>query len=39
MCVLDCAAHLLRIPEDVENAFVERTIKAFTWVGHGHLVS
>lgn len=32
MCVLDLAAHLFKIPEDVENAFVECTIKAFTWI-------
>lgn len=32
LCILDCAAHLLNIPEDVENAFVERTIKALTWI-------
>ncbi|KAA0707652.1 Protein tyrosine phosphatase domain-containing protein 1 [Triplophysa tibetana] len=31
LCVLDCAAHLV-IPEDVESIFVERTIKAFTWI-------
>ncbi|XP_016093916.1 protein tyrosine phosphatase domain-containing protein 1 isoform X2 [Sinocyclocheilus grahami] len=32
LCILDCAAHLLQIPEEVENAFFERTIKAFTWI-------
>ncbi|XP_067287585.1 protein tyrosine phosphatase domain-containing protein 1 isoform X2 [Pseudorasbora parva] len=32
LCILDCAAHLLKIPEEVENAFFERTIKAFTWI-------
>uniref|UniRef100_A0A9J8ABV1 Protein tyrosine phosphatase domain-containing protein 1 n=1 Tax=Cyprinus carpio carpio TaxID=630221 RepID=A0A9J8ABV1_CYPCA len=32
LCILDCAAHLLPIPEEVENAFFERTIKAFTWI-------
>lgn len=31
-CILDCMAHLLRVPEEVENAFLNRTIKAFTWV-------
>uniref|UniRef100_A0A8C1RTS3 Protein tyrosine phosphatase domain-containing protein 1 n=1 Tax=Cyprinus carpio TaxID=7962 RepID=A0A8C1RTS3_CYPCA len=36
LCILDCVAHLLKIPEEVENAFFERTIKAFTWVSHGH---
>uniref|UniRef100_A0A4W5Q9X9 Protein tyrosine phosphatase domain-containing protein 1 n=1 Tax=Hucho hucho TaxID=62062 RepID=A0A4W5Q9X9_9TELE len=30
MCILDCMAHVLTIPEDVEAAFLERTIKAFT---------
>uniref|UniRef100_A0A672T3R7 Uncharacterized protein n=1 Tax=Sinocyclocheilus grahami TaxID=75366 RepID=A0A672T3R7_SINGR len=34
LCILDCVAHLLKIPEEVENAFFERTIKAFTWVSH-----
>lgn len=32
MCILDCMAHMLMIPEEVENAFLNRTIKAFTWV-------
>ncbi|XP_054464739.1 protein tyrosine phosphatase domain-containing protein 1 [Anoplopoma fimbria] len=31
-CILDCMAHLLTIPEEVETAFLNRTIKAFTWV-------
>ncbi|XP_068453292.1 protein tyrosine phosphatase domain-containing protein 1 [Clinocottus analis] len=31
-CILDCMAHMLVIPEEVENAFLNRTIKAFTWV-------
>lgn len=31
-CVLDCMAHMLEIPEEVEAAFLRRTIKAFTWV-------
>uniref|UniRef100_A0A673X268 Protein tyrosine phosphatase domain-containing protein 1 n=1 Tax=Salmo trutta TaxID=8032 RepID=A0A673X268_SALTR len=30
MCILDCMAHVLTIPEEVEAAFLERTIKAFT---------
>ncbi|TNN50022.1 Protein tyrosine phosphatase domain-containing protein 1 [Liparis tanakae] len=33
-CVLDCMAHMLAIPEEVEAAFLKRTIKAFTWVGN-----
>ncbi|KAK9514875.1 hypothetical protein VZT92_025558 [Zoarces viviparus] len=33
-CILDCMAHMLAIPEEVENAFLNRTIKAFTWVGN-----
>uniref|UniRef100_A0A8C4EGV8 Protein tyrosine phosphatase domain-containing protein 1 n=1 Tax=Dicentrarchus labrax TaxID=13489 RepID=A0A8C4EGV8_DICLA len=32
MCILDCMAHMLLIPERVENAFLNRTIKAFTWI-------
>nr|XP_046254108.1 protein tyrosine phosphatase domain-containing protein 1 [Scatophagus argus] len=32
MCILDCMAHMLSIPEEVENAFLIRTIKAFTWM-------
>ncbi|XP_040008815.1 protein tyrosine phosphatase domain-containing protein 1 [Xiphias gladius] len=31
-CLLDCMAHMLTIPEEVENAFLNRTIKAFTWM-------
>ncbi|XP_024914940.1 protein tyrosine phosphatase domain-containing protein 1, partial [Cynoglossus semilaevis] len=31
-CVLDCMAHMLEIPEEVEAAFLRRTIKAFTWM-------
>ncbi|XP_071332758.1 protein tyrosine phosphatase domain-containing protein 1 [Trachinotus anak] len=31
-CILDCMAHMLFIPEEVENAFLNRTIKAFTWM-------
>uniref|UniRef100_A0A672IVA4 Protein tyrosine phosphatase domain-containing protein 1 n=1 Tax=Salarias fasciatus TaxID=181472 RepID=A0A672IVA4_SALFA len=30
-CILDCMAHLQAIPEEVEKAFLNRTIKAFTW--------
>ncbi|XP_061076069.1 protein tyrosine phosphatase domain-containing protein 1 [Conger conger] len=30
MCVLHCMGHLLTIPEEVEDAFLARTIKAFT---------
>lgn len=25
-------AHMLQVPEEVENAFLNRTVKAFTWV-------
>ncbi|XP_029912231.1 protein tyrosine phosphatase domain-containing protein 1 [Myripristis murdjan] len=32
MCILNCMAHMLKIPEDVEDAFLDRTIKAFTWL-------
>lgn len=31
-CILDCMAHMLKIPEEIENTFLNRTIKAFTWV-------
>lgn len=31
-CILDCMAHMQMIPEEVETAFLNRTIKAFTWV-------
>uniref|UniRef100_A0A3Q3XHB9 Protein tyrosine phosphatase domain-containing protein 1 n=1 Tax=Mola mola TaxID=94237 RepID=A0A3Q3XHB9_MOLML len=31
-CILGCMAHMLKIPEEVENAFLNRTIKAFTWM-------
>ncbi|XP_062320215.1 protein tyrosine phosphatase domain-containing protein 1 isoform X2 [Osmerus eperlanus] len=30
LCILDCMAHLLTIPEDVEAGFLNRTIKVFT---------
>uniref|UniRef100_A0A3Q3Q920 Protein tyrosine phosphatase domain-containing protein 1 n=1 Tax=Monopterus albus TaxID=43700 RepID=A0A3Q3Q920_MONAL len=32
LCVLDCAAHLLPVPEDVETSFLNHTIKVFTKV-------
>lgn len=32
ICILDCMARMQMIPEEVENAFLNRTIKAFTWV-------
>ncbi|XP_059189890.1 protein tyrosine phosphatase domain-containing protein 1, partial [Centropristis striata] len=31
-CILDCMAQMQVIPEEVENAFLNRTIKAFTWM-------
>ncbi|KAM9342434.1 protein tyrosine phosphatase domain-containing protein 1 [Pholidichthys leucotaenia] len=31
-CILDCMAHMLIVPEEVEKAFLNRTIKAFTWM-------
>ncbi|KAI4824323.1 hypothetical protein KUCAC02_012846 [Chaenocephalus aceratus] len=31
-CILDCMGHMQQIPEEVENAFLNRTIKAFTWM-------
>ncbi|KAF4097067.1 protein tyrosine phosphatase domain-containing protein 1 [Onychostoma macrolepis] len=30
MCILDCFAHLLTTPEEIESAFLERATKAFT---------
>lgn len=30
LCILDCAAHLLPMPEEVENTFLNQTIKVFT---------
>ncbi|KAG7229700.1 hypothetical protein INR49_012747 [Caranx melampygus] len=30
LCILDCAAHLLPMPEEVENNFLNQTIKVFT---------
>lgn len=32
MCILDCFAHLLTTPEEIESAFLERATKAFTKV-------
>uniref|UniRef100_A0A3Q4B5N3 Protein tyrosine phosphatase domain-containing protein 1 n=1 Tax=Mola mola TaxID=94237 RepID=A0A3Q4B5N3_MOLML len=32
LCILDCAAHLMPIPEEVETSFLNQTIKAFTKV-------
>uniref|UniRef100_A0A8D3E4M1 Protein tyrosine phosphatase domain-containing protein 1 n=1 Tax=Scophthalmus maximus TaxID=52904 RepID=A0A8D3E4M1_SCOMX len=32
LCILDCAAHLLPMPEDVETRFLNQTIKVFTKV-------
>lgn len=32
LCILDCAAHLLPMPEEVESSFLNQTIKAFTKV-------
>lgn len=34
VCILDCMAQMLTIPEEVEAAFLERIIKAFTQVRH-----
>ncbi|XP_017264831.1 protein tyrosine phosphatase domain-containing protein 1 [Kryptolebias marmoratus] len=31
-CILDCMAHMQTISEQVEKAFLHRTIKAFTWL-------
>ncbi|XP_032377097.1 protein tyrosine phosphatase domain-containing protein 1 [Etheostoma spectabile] len=31
-CILNCMANMMVIPEEVENAFLNRTIKAFTWI-------
>ncbi|GAA6225416.1 protein tyrosine phosphatase domain-containing protein 1 [Lates japonicus] len=30
LCILDCAAHLLPMPKEVETSFVNQTIKVFT---------
>lgn len=30
LCILDCLAHLLTIPEEVEDGFLNHTIKVFT---------
>ncbi|XP_017548310.1 protein tyrosine phosphatase domain-containing protein 1 [Pygocentrus nattereri] len=32
LCILDCAAHLMKLPEEVETAVLNHTIKAFTGV-------
>ncbi|XP_078105531.1 protein tyrosine phosphatase domain-containing protein 1 isoform X1 [Sander vitreus] len=32
LCILDCAAHLLPMPEEVENSFLNQTIQAFTQI-------
>ncbi|KAF7646096.1 hypothetical protein LDENG_00193720 [Lucifuga dentata] len=32
LCILDCAARLLPMPEDVETSFLNQTIKAFTQI-------
>ncbi|XP_022060732.1 protein tyrosine phosphatase domain-containing protein 1 [Acanthochromis polyacanthus] len=31
-CILDCMAHMQNIPEEVESAFLNRIIKALTWL-------
>ncbi|XP_026223393.1 protein tyrosine phosphatase domain-containing protein 1, partial [Anabas testudineus] len=31
-CILNCMAHMATIPEEVENAFLNRTVKALTWM-------
>ncbi|XP_076598259.1 protein tyrosine phosphatase domain-containing protein 1 [Chaetodon auriga] len=31
-CILDCMAKMLIIPEELESTFLNRTIKAFTWM-------
>ncbi|KAM9444249.1 protein tyrosine phosphatase domain-containing protein 1 isoform 1-T2 [Clarias gariepinus] len=35
LCILDCAAHLMKLPDEVEIAVLHRTIKAFTRVTNG----
>ncbi|XP_074537257.1 protein tyrosine phosphatase domain-containing protein 1 [Halichoeres trimaculatus] len=32
MCILDCMAQMMTIPEEVETEFLNRTIKALTWL-------
>lgn len=32
LCILDCAAHLLPMPKEVETNFLNQTIKVFTKV-------
>ncbi|XP_058229844.1 protein tyrosine phosphatase domain-containing protein 1 isoform X1 [Hemibagrus wyckioides] len=34
LCILDCAAHLMKLPDEVEMAVLHRTIKAFTRVNY-----
>ncbi|XP_005805754.2 protein tyrosine phosphatase domain-containing protein 1-like [Xiphophorus maculatus] len=31
-CILNCMAHMMNISEEVETAFLNRAIKAFTWI-------
>uniref|UniRef100_A0A3Q2CYJ0 Protein tyrosine phosphatase domain-containing protein 1 n=1 Tax=Cyprinodon variegatus TaxID=28743 RepID=A0A3Q2CYJ0_CYPVA len=31
-CILNCMAHMMKISEEVEDAFLYRAIKAFTWI-------
>ncbi|XP_029011206.1 protein tyrosine phosphatase domain-containing protein 1 [Betta splendens] len=31
-CILDCMAHMGKIPQRVENAFLSRTVKALAWM-------
>ncbi|MED6279883.1 hypothetical protein CHARACLAT_005324 [Characodon lateralis] len=31
-CILNCMAHMMNISEEVEEAFLNRAIKAFTWI-------
>ncbi|XP_035995123.1 protein tyrosine phosphatase domain-containing protein 1 [Fundulus heteroclitus] len=31
-CILNCMAHMMKISEQVEDAFLNRAIKAFTWI-------
>lgn len=34
LCILDCASHLLPVPEEVETSFLNQTIKVFTKVSY-----
>ncbi|XP_010893605.1 protein tyrosine phosphatase domain-containing protein 1 isoform X2 [Esox lucius] len=38
MCIMGCMANVLTIPEEVETAFLDRTIKAFTKIEKGSAV-